>query len=73
VIDLLTVRYFQLIGRDTPMLYARNAKGTDGKEHSGLTAAELKNAATLLGAYHEALRNATDSVLEHPLRDRSGA
>lgn len=71
VADLLTVRYFQLIKQDSPALYERNAKGTDGHEHSGLSVAELRDVRKLLAAYHQALHGATESVFTNPLRDRA--
>ena len=57
--DLLTVRYFQLIGLATDGLLQRNS----GPEHSGLTVNELKNPQLVLNAYRERLLEATRAVL----------
>lgn len=59
VMDLLTVRYFQLIGRDTPALLEINA----GEAHSGLTVAELRNANAVLGAYRTTLLMTVESLV----------
>jgi hypothetical protein len=72
VVDLLTVRYFQLIERDTDQLYRENAKGTDGQDHSGLTVDQLKQPKALLNAYREALKEAAEVVLTESLRPRLG-
>lgn len=61
--DLLTVRYFQLIDQATPALRRANA----GAGHTGLTAAALANPGPVLAAYHEALRDAVQAVLREPL------
>jgi hypothetical protein len=60
--DLLTVRYFQVIGGATPRLLEINA----GPEHSLLSAKELDNPKTLLEAYRERLLQATKAVLNNP-------
>ncbi len=65
--DLLTVRYFQLIGRDTDRLYELNS----GPEHSGLDSAELRNRTTLLDAYGKALKESVHLVFNTELRARS--
>jgi hypothetical protein len=72
--DLLTVRYFQLVGRATDGLFRENEKGYNGKEHSGLTVEQLKasekNSKILLDAYRAALNEATEVVLTESLRPR---
>jgi hypothetical protein len=60
--DLLTVRYFQLIGLATDGLLQRNS----GPEHSGLTIDELKNPQLVLEAYRKRLLEATRAVLSEP-------
>jgi hypothetical protein len=60
--DLLTVRYFQVIGGATPKLLEINA----GPEHSFLSAKELENPKMLLKAYRERLLQATKAVLNSP-------
>ena len=72
VVDLLTIRYFQLIDRDTDQLYKDNAKGTDGQEHSGLTVDQLRQPKTLLNAYRAALKEAIEVILTESLRPRIG-
>ena len=60
--DLLTVRYFQLIGGVTPKLLEINA----GPNHSLVSAELLNNPKTLLEAYRERLLQATKAVLKYP-------
>lgn len=60
--DLLTVRYFQVIGGATDKLLKMNA----GSDHSFLTIDELRNSTALLGAYRERLLQATKAVLNSP-------
>ncbi len=67
VMDLLTVRYFQLTGEDTDQLYAEN----EGDRHTGLSAADMRNPKRLLDAYRESLRAAVQCVFDSRLRDRS--
>jgi hypothetical protein len=67
VMDLLTVRYFQLIGRDTDGLYGANK----GDEHSGLEVSELRAPKTLLNTYRAALSDAVRLVFDGELRARS--
>ena len=71
--DALTVRYFQLIGRDTDRLYEANA----GPQHTGLSMKQLKqtrnNSKLLLNCYREALAAAVQGVFETPMRARSEA
>lgn len=73
VMDLLTVRYFQLIDRTSVRLYERNSNGYKGREHSGLTVQDLSTPASVLDAYQTALSEAVRCVFEHPLRARSGS
>jgi hypothetical protein len=60
--DLLTVRYFQVIGGATPKLLEINA----GAEHSLLSAKELEDPKRVLEAYRERLLQATRAVLNSP-------
>lgn len=62
ITDLLTVRYMQLTGADSDIVYKINAKDYEGKEHSGLTAAELRKSETLLSAYRKGLEEALETV-----------
>ncbi len=66
--DLLTVRYFHLIGLDTDTLLQNNA----GEEHSGLSAAQLRDQALLLKTYRNTLVKAADSVLSEAIRPFAG-
>jgi hypothetical protein len=61
--DLLTVRYFQLINRATEKLRRENA----GPEHSGLTSEALKSPKLVLRTYRESLAAAIEAVLQEPL------
>jgi hypothetical protein len=79
VMDLLTVRYFQVIGTDTEKLnrlYRDNEKGFNGKEHSGLTMEQFraseKDSKVLLDAYRAALNEAAEVVRTESLRPRVG-
>jgi hypothetical protein len=67
VMDLLTVRYFQLIDRDTDQMYRNN----EGQEHSGLSVPQMKNPIALLGTYRAAIKDAVRSVVDGDLRSRS--
>jgi hypothetical protein len=60
--DLLTVRYFQVIGLATDALLSANA----GPEHSGLTVDELRNAKLVLYSYRARILEATRAVLNEP-------
>jgi hypothetical protein len=66
--DLLTVRYMQLVGRAMPRLYEVNQRDYEGKEHSGLSAEQLRDPARLLAEYHTALQNLVPSILDTPFR-----
>jgi hypothetical protein len=72
LMDLMTVRYFQLIDRETDELYRANAKGTDGKEHSGLTVDDLKRLKPLLDTYWTALEETTTRALATSFRQPAG-
>jgi hypothetical protein len=63
--DLLTVRYFQLIGLDTDALRTANA----GPEHSGLSASELLQPKLVLETYRRKLRESARAVLQCDLRE----
>lgn len=60
--DLLTVRYFQLINRNTQSLRAANA----GPRHSGLTESQLDNAKIVLDSYRARLDDAVRLVASKP-------
>lgn len=66
VMDLLTVRYFQLIGLDTPGLLDVNA----GEAHTGLTADQLRNRKLVLETYRTTLLETVDAILATPLSIR---
>jgi hypothetical protein len=66
--DLLTVRYMQLIGKATDNLYKQNSLNYEGKEHSGLSRYQPRNAKTVLDSYRSALKELTRSVLRAPFR-----
>ncbi len=72
VMDLLTVRYFHLVGRATDKLYEANERKEDAS-HSGLSAAQLSDPKLVLKTYHEALKKAVRSVFDEKLRERSGS
>ena len=63
VMDLLTVRYFQLIGLDTPGLLEVNS----GEEHTGLTAGQLGNRKLVLETYRTTLLETVDAILATPV------
>jgi hypothetical protein len=67
VMDLLTVRYFQLIDRASDQLYEKNA----GEGHSGLSVADMKKRDVLLARYRDECKRAVRSVFDTPLRARS--
>jgi hypothetical protein len=67
VMDILTVRYFQLIDQATPNLYALNA----GPQHSGMKTEEMENPDKLLSQYQLVLKEAVQSVFDTSLRKRS--
>ncbi len=52
--DLLTVRYFNLRGKNTPELRHRNAQ-QGSTRHSGLSEAELEDPVSVLDTFHSAL------------------
>lgn len=64
--DLLTVRYFDLRGRNTAGLRRKNCRTSD-KLHSGLTESELEDRKAVLDAFHEAMRQLTDELLKAEL------
>jgi hypothetical protein len=61
--DLLTVRYMRLTGQASDRLYEINAKGYDGKLHSGLTEKELHYEGTIVKNYHLAMKVLTHLML----------
>lgn len=68
VMDLLTVRYFQLIGQATPELLELNS----GPEHSGLTVVQLADPQAVLDSYRTRIAQAARCLLEEPIRPLSG-
>lgn len=62
--DLLTVRYFNLIDLMTDRLLKDNA----GQEHTGLTVEELRDQGLVLKTYREKLIKAARAVLEGRMR-----
>ena len=68
VMDLLTVRYFQLVDRDTQQLY----KDNEGPDHSGLSIDQMRTERKLLlETYRKTLKEAVGSVFDEQLRSRS--
>jgi hypothetical protein len=68
--DILTVRYFQLIGLATERLIANNACDDEpGVWHSGLTKEQLKrfDARALFDVYRERLGSAVRAVMKEPI------
>jgi len=68
ITDLMTVRYFHLIGMATDELRRINA----GEGHSGLSASELLDQKLLLQTYRTKLGESARSVLTAPLRITAG-
>ena len=66
--DLLTVRYFHLIGLATENLLERNA----GEEHTGLSVERLRNQGLVLKIYREKLILGAQAVLQGPIRPLAG-
>ena len=66
--DLLTVRYFHLIGLATDNLLRMNA----GDAHTGLTVEQLKDQKLVLDTYREKLRACTQAVLMGTMRPMAG-
>jgi hypothetical protein len=66
--DLLTVRYFQVIDLATDALLSANS----GPEHSGLTVDELRNPKLVLDTYRACILDATRAVLDEPRNRRQG-
>jgi len=64
---LLTVRYFQLIGKASDTLYSVN----EGEGHTRLPVEKLKNPKTVLAAYRAAMKAAVHLVFSEALRARS--
>jgi hypothetical protein len=60
--DLLTIRYFDLRGRNSEGLRQNNCR-TDEKLHSGLTADELLDRKTVLRTYHLAMQGLTQELI----------
>lgn len=63
--DLLTVRYFNLIGCMTDGLLKANA----GQGHSELSVEELKDQRKVLENYHKQLAASAKAVLEAPMKE----
>lgn len=66
--DLLTVRYFYLIGLGTEKLLKANA----GEMHTGLSVEQLIDQEKVLKAYHEKLNAAAQAVLQGSIRPWAG-
>jgi hypothetical protein len=66
--DLLTVRYFHLIGLTTDNLLRANA----GKEHTGLSVEQLTDQKLVLQTYREKLIQSAQAVLKGPIRPLAG-
>jgi hypothetical protein len=64
--DLLTVRYFHLIGLETEELLKENAKNVE-EEHSSLSITELRDQKLILKTYREKLPKAARAVLQSPM------
>jgi len=62
--DLLTVRYFHLIGLASENLLERNA----GAEHTGLSVEQLRDQGLVLKTYREKLITGAQAVLQRPIR-----
>ena len=62
-IDLLAVRYYNLLGQLNQAMRDSNA----GPSHSGLTADQLEDHELVLTSYNEHIRMATDAVLREPM------
>jgi hypothetical protein len=62
--DLLTVRYFHLIGLATETLLKENA----GEEHAGLSVEELRDQRLVLQTYRERLITGAQAVMQEPIR-----
>lgn len=73
IVDLLTVRYMQLTDQATDRLYEANERGFEGKEHSGLSKADLENTIELIAAYHRASKSLVPIILSTPLRRSDSA
>ena len=69
VMDLLTVRYFQVIDQINDDILKVNA----GPEHSGLTVDQLRNVKLLLDTYRIRIREAARAVLDEPRFDQKEA
>jgi hypothetical protein len=66
--DLLTVRYFHLIGLTTDNLLRANA----GAEHTGLSVEQLTDQKLVLQTYREKLITSARAVLNGPIRPLAG-
>jgi len=66
--DLLTVRYFHLIGLTTDNLLRANA----GEEHTGLSVEQLTDQKLVLKTYREKLIAGAQAVLNRPIRPLAG-
>jgi hypothetical protein len=66
--DLLTIRYFKLIGLMTDRLLEANA----GEEHTGLSIEQLRDQGLVLATYRKKLNACMQAVLEAPMRQMAG-
>jgi hypothetical protein len=71
--DLLTVRYIQLTDNASEKLYQINARGYEGKEHSGLSVAELVAPGMVLKTYHQALQAVAGEIMTAKFLERAGS
>ena len=62
--DLLTVRYFQLVELATDELLSANA----GKDHTDLSVEQLRNPKLVLETYRRKLSESAQAVLQQPMR-----
>jgi len=66
--DLLTIRYFHLIGLTTDNLLQANA----GEEHTGLSVEQLRDQRRILKTYREKLIASAQAVLKGAIRPLAG-
>lgn len=65
--DLLTVRYMRLIGKGTKRLYEINARGYEGKEHTGLPKEHLEYDGDIIRSYHQAVAVLAEALMSSPI------
>ena len=62
--DLLTVRYFHLVGLTTENLLQTNS----GKDHTGLSVEQLRDQGLILKTYRQKLTDSAQVVLKERIR-----